>query len=561
MGERSVSKTTIGVILAAAVFVIFAIVLWAPRSMWQSENTVGKIFVESPEVYTRERLVNDRLRQAVWLEKQLEATKGVLGQGAFRSLEGEWSLHVLKAASIKQGDTSEMDKADDEKSAEGESGNPTPSAKPKEEKRSPQFGGGREGSSTALFRAMNEYREQVRSELMQTQLDDRHDIEGNTLYRLNFNTTIVHGQSSNALAIVRVKLRHGLGENGTRGEDGAKKKAREDSYENLLNDWSQELEKRLNNAAESRVRTILADGSMTREQAEFYNWLRWRICKKLSEVSEIDVDAEGGGGAAGVKKLGEFLGFPHSGCNEYGDAIAKDLNDSLDGIIGKYVARFMAAMRSQNWFSAYGSVKRRLLTVGPEKARADQNTPLSIFRRVQQNCNVISSGSNGKSAKVPTAVEEFGGETIVLPCTEETPDRLLAVLGVIDLDRHLKTLRSISLRQGKIDQSIANLVGNGDFDAIRCGFTAEDYARRSIPGDWWDNAKLREITSRQQSSWDKSDYDWYSEFNEINRRLRANQGLRCFVRPLNSSEVDELAMRHQVAEFNHQFNQENILQD
>ena len=33
-------------------------------------KTTGEIYVDSPEVYTRERLVNDRLEQEAWLRSQ-----------------------------------------------------------------------------------------------------------------------------------------------------------------------------------------------------------------------------------------------------------------------------------------------------------------------------------------------------------------------------------------------------------------------------------------------------------------------------------------------------------
>ena len=36
----------------------------------------GRIVLNSPTVYTRQRLVNDRLRQVAWLEDQLKAADG-----------------------------------------------------------------------------------------------------------------------------------------------------------------------------------------------------------------------------------------------------------------------------------------------------------------------------------------------------------------------------------------------------------------------------------------------------------------------------------------------------
>src|SRR4051794_6196296 len=40
-----------------------------------SSSTEGRIIVHSPSVYTRQRLVNDRLMQSAWLQKQLDVTR------------------------------------------------------------------------------------------------------------------------------------------------------------------------------------------------------------------------------------------------------------------------------------------------------------------------------------------------------------------------------------------------------------------------------------------------------------------------------------------------------
>ena len=51
-----------------------------------------------------------------------------------------------------------------------------------------------------------DYRDQVRNFLIENQLDDRHDLNGNSLYRLKFDATIVPGVNTQALAEVHVRL-------------------------------------------------------------------------------------------------------------------------------------------------------------------------------------------------------------------------------------------------------------------------------------------------------------------------------------------------------------------
>src|SRR5262245_38501232 len=63
----------------ALVSVVATSHLWAP-AWWQSVRDAlfpaeGKIIVGSPAVYTRQRLVNDRLAQTSWLQDQLKVTE------------------------------------------------------------------------------------------------------------------------------------------------------------------------------------------------------------------------------------------------------------------------------------------------------------------------------------------------------------------------------------------------------------------------------------------------------------------------------------------------------
>ena len=65
-----------------------------------------------------------------------------------------------------------------------------------------------EATTLALFRAKNAYREEVRSEITQTELDDRHDIDGNTIFRLTFDASIIAGTRKDFVAAIGVRLKH-----------------------------------------------------------------------------------------------------------------------------------------------------------------------------------------------------------------------------------------------------------------------------------------------------------------------------------------------------------------
>ena len=68
-GERRsvLPRLAVAAVVVAGIAVLF-VVLWSAGAY----NTRGLIFVGSPEVYTRERLVNDRYDQDFWLHSQLD---------------------------------------------------------------------------------------------------------------------------------------------------------------------------------------------------------------------------------------------------------------------------------------------------------------------------------------------------------------------------------------------------------------------------------------------------------------------------------------------------------
>jgi hypothetical protein len=156
----------------------------------QIRPATGDIIVETPQVYTRQRLVNDRLEQSTWLQAQLALTEADHAD-TFRSLEGIARI----ADSTKVGFEAAAGRTAGE-------GRPATSETPGNSSASPL-----DIPATTLdtFHAMNSFRDEVRAELMSTQLDDRHDIEGNTIYRFTFDTTVLSPRTNHDLAIVEMR--------------------------------------------------------------------------------------------------------------------------------------------------------------------------------------------------------------------------------------------------------------------------------------------------------------------------------------------------------------------
>ena len=145
-------------------------------------TTFGKIYVDTPEVYSRERLVNDRFQQDAWLREKLREnpTQGIQG-GMGTSARTTTDLSLAAGVKPQSPPRDELEK----------------SATPQ------QIG----DTPIEQLRDTMTYREEVRNEILENQLDDRHDIAGNTLYRLKFDTTVVPLHDTSAYAMVEVTIK------------------------------------------------------------------------------------------------------------------------------------------------------------------------------------------------------------------------------------------------------------------------------------------------------------------------------------------------------------------
>jgi hypothetical protein len=167
------------------------------------QSVRDSIILSSPTIYTRQRLVNDRLSQADWLSEQLKMTETEKARD-FKSVDAlsiNTNTDEMKLTATLGGESA-AEKGDT--SGEKTDSIPTRNNTKVSEKQTQDY----ELKQTTLdrFVAMNMYRDTVRTELMHTLLDDRHDINGNTIYRLGFDATVLGGNSSNQLAIIFIKF-------------------------------------------------------------------------------------------------------------------------------------------------------------------------------------------------------------------------------------------------------------------------------------------------------------------------------------------------------------------
>jgi len=253
---------------------------------------VGKIIVNSPTVYTRQRLVNDRLDQAHWLRTQLKSTEVGYDQN-FNSIDQVRRTIAntqLKIANAESTDSSEVP-AEQLAAPEKPAATEKSIAKKKRAATSIDLAPATattdsvnvEASTVALFRAKNAYREEVRSEITQTELDDRHDIDGNTIFRLTFDASIIAGTRRDSVAAVGVRLEHDP------MSKGPLQKLYLSEYRSLYQDWADYFQRTLRNSLVSIPKLFLTSEPYPPMRLLFSEFLQRRLCQFLTaeDISSI----------------------------------------------------------------------------------------------------------------------------------------------------------------------------------------------------------------------------------------------------------------------------------
>ena len=246
----------------------------------------GRIIVNSPSVYTRQRLVNDRLSQSAWLKDQLNVTTNALLTfqpiDSVRHDSDERTSDTKAVISVKtaKGAGSEAN-GGESPVTEGASSNNGPNSANSDAKGTAHPDSYHVEPTTAdLFRAMNTYREEVRSEMMQTLLDDRHDILGNTIYRLAIDATVLAGRKSDKLALISVILNYNPDDH-------------RPDYDVLYSDWIRYIQRIVNNSVDSLAKNFSVPAVDTRVRVTLPYFIADALCKVIeaaANASTADIE-------------------------------------------------------------------------------------------------------------------------------------------------------------------------------------------------------------------------------------------------------------------------------
>ena len=174
----------IGAACAGVAAALGAIWFWPSISRGLTAKTTGSIYVSGPQVYTRERLVNDRYREDAWLLKELIDSP-------------ERSFGVTMSTSVAQADLAAI---------AATTGQSAPPATPDARKPDAPAVVAVEVSPHDRLNALRTYREQIRTQMIENQLDDRHDLRGNSLYRLRFDAAVLPGANTQTGARITVSV-------------------------------------------------------------------------------------------------------------------------------------------------------------------------------------------------------------------------------------------------------------------------------------------------------------------------------------------------------------------
>jgi len=158
---------------------------------WRSP---GRIYVESPEIYTRERLVNDRYLQAAWLNNKLDSVE----KSTFSRTRISSSLKVgIGAADAEDGkNETAAAAADSADASKAEAASPTPA----------KAGPVDDFPYDIDFDLKSAMRDKIRQDIIENMLDDRHDLTGNSLVAMKFDTTVLKRRGSSYHARVALKV-------------------------------------------------------------------------------------------------------------------------------------------------------------------------------------------------------------------------------------------------------------------------------------------------------------------------------------------------------------------
>lgn len=372
------------VVVAATALVTIAVL----RS--GADESYGAIIVGEPTIFSRERLVNDRFEQEHWLHHRLEITDDIEKRGSFERVQlfGSTSASTKILAGVNVGAAQEKEGGQKD-AAEAKNAN----AASKDDNRIAINLG---KTPLDLFQDLIVYRDEVRQVLMQTQLDDRHDIAGNTLIRLDFDASIVPTGRTSDTALVTVSVSE------------ASRSPTEDKV--LYEQWRSHLQLLYDEAVENLIKTIhsrseLAKGDR-RNLHEFVRFISARIEAELMRYPE---------------SLGKIEASPEimESCEELFDAgarnfIAVGLYECRAYILSRFLLSELGRRKELVRFYRFIGELNKNDKIRSE-LKAQHLNPGSLFAQLPEQCKLRSS--NDQTAN-PDTIQTIEVNKLQLPCPE-----------------------------------------------------------------------------------------------------------------------------------------------
>lgn len=400
---------------AAALFGLYVLRFgWsAVVNEWGEAEPYGAIIVGEPTVYTRERLVNDRFEQEHWLRRRLERTDELEHSGMFDSVQ--FITSSRDTASYRGSVTGNVGAATNRNPPAAASGSGQNAAPPNTDQTlaPPPIPQTKLGVSPLdRFRDLVAYRDDVRKELMQTQLDDRHDIAGNTLIRLDFDASVVPADraADTALVVVTVK--------------GADQGPDDDKF--IYEEWRLYLQYLYDEALDNLLKAASDKNyELNRSQRqtlyEFNRFLRKSIRNELATTYGNAVDAV------------PMTPAIRESCTDTNDAVAGGTDVGSANLGGersckadtlyRYVMNQLAITKERARFEKFRNEFRSVNRARFGKASYDEQKYL--FSLLPEQCK--------KQASADNAVEDFNKGVVGIygmsyPCPE-APDEIRDTLG------------------------------------------------------------------------------------------------------------------------------------
>jgi hypothetical protein len=274
----------VGALLVLAAFVTFGQTNSPLHSFadWVTGSEPGQITLSQPLVYTRERLVDDRLEQINWLNQRLRALDRE-PEPAFQSTEGRIERSRMVGAGVTP-----------PPGASGGTGAAAPGGAPTAQPHQPLL-----ETTMSRFQQMSLYREALRAERMRAILDDRHDIAGNTVFQLAFEATVLPSRNGRGAGIVALQIREDDGNQIREDDDGPApwgrlKPALRHEYERLFLDWIIHLRQELAVSIEGRMAALgdLPQGAQPDGASAVLRALRAFVCSSDPRVYLGDNEGE-----------------------------------------------------------------------------------------------------------------------------------------------------------------------------------------------------------------------------------------------------------------------------